>query len=278
MNKIYNLVSFLEFYRGKQTEEDGMRPADHWIIRQMNNAIREVSSAMNDFEFDRAIRVAESFIWHDLADNYVEIIKHRINGFKTYETVYRVLLSSIIMISPIFPFVAEDSYQRLFREKEGKRSVFDLQFPDSISFDEIEAQVGGTTSEAISMMRDLKVKDKISLSDKIEMATILSASEIKVDEEDVRGTIRAEKLTYEKGKVEEKIISVKLAPSLYSVLREKSESFLVRVKENPSLLDESSILFEDKKIDTSEVLVTKTYSIQGRNVNCGKGFCVSVSR
>jgi valyl-tRNA synthetase len=278
MNKIFNLVSFLEFYKGKQTENDELRPVDHWILRQMNGAIEQVGEAMNNFEFDRAIRVAESFVWHDLADNYVEIVKHRIKGFKTYETIYRVLLSSIKMISPIFPFISEDSYQRLFRTNEGKRSVFELEFPGRVSFNDKEAILGETTVEAIAMMRDLKVKEKISLSDDISSASIFASSDVKLDEDDVRGTIRSGTLSYERGAIDEKILSLKLTPELYSTLREKTDAFLKKIRENPSLLQREKIEFDGRIISTNEVITTKSYSIQGRNVNCGNGFCVSISK
>ncbi len=278
MNKIFNLVSFLEFYRGKQTEKDELRPADHWIMRQMNSTIEQVGEAMNNFEFDRAIRSVESFIWHDVADNYVEIVKHRISGFKTYETIYRALLTSITLMAPIFPFISEDSYQRMFRVTEGEKSIFDLQFPNKVSFSEEEAAKGETTVEAISMMRDLKVKDKISLSEEIGSASILTSSEIRLDEEDLRSTIRAVNLSFEKGSVEERIVSIKLTPEIYTLLRENAEVFIGKLKENPSLLEEPNVEFEGRKIETSQVIVTRSYSIQGRNVNCGNGFCVSISK
>ncbi|MEM0133914.1 MAG: valine--tRNA ligase [Thermoplasmatales archaeon] len=278
MNKIFNLVSFLEFYKGKQSANDFLRPADHWIIRQMNKMIGQVDDAMNRFEFDRAIRVAESFIWHDLADNYIEAIKHRIEGFRTYETIYNVILSSIIAISPIFPFIAEDSYQRVFREKEGVKSVFDLRFPSEMPFSTDDAETGERTIEVISMMRDLKVKEKIPLSEGVKKAYILAPSEVKVDEEDVKGTIRTEFLSHEAGKIEEKIQSIKLTPEMYSVLREKAATFIEYVKENPEVLKGQMIEFEDKKVRSNDVIVTKSFSIHGSNVNCGNGFCVSISK
>ncbi|MCL4447730.1 MAG: valine--tRNA ligase [Candidatus Thermoplasmatota archaeon] len=278
MNKIFNLVSFLEFYKGKQSENGELRPVDHWILRQMNGAVEQVRGAMDNFEFDRAIRVAESFIWHDLADNYVEIIKHRISGFKTYDTAHRVLLSAITMIAPMFPFIAEDSYQRMFRSSEGKRSVFELQFPTKVVYSEEEAKIGETTVEAVSMMRDLKVKEKVSLSDEIREASVLASSEVRIDEDDVRGTIRAENISYESGQIEEKVISIKLTPDTYAVLREKAEVFLKNLKENPGLLNGDAVEFEGKQIRTTEVIATKSYSIRGRNVNCGNGFCVAITK
>jgi valyl-tRNA synthetase len=278
VNKIYNLVAFLEYYKGKQKGKDELKPVDHWILREMDRTLEQVDEAMKNYEFDRAIRTAEAFIWHQVADNYVEIIKHRIEGISTFENIYRILLSSIVMISPIFPFIAEDSYQRVFREREGKKSIFDLPFPDKVAFDERASIEGEATVEAISMMRDLKVKEKISLSETVKEASIMASSKIQIDEEDVKGTIRAGRISYDTGPIEERIVSIKLVPELYSILREKVEKFTIMIKENPHLLEKETIDFEDKKIRSSDIILTKTYSVKGREANCGNGFCVSITK
>jgi valyl-tRNA synthetase len=278
VNKIYNLVAFLEHYKGKQTGKAELKPVDHWILRELDRTLEQVDQAMKNYEFDHALRTVETFIWHQVADNYIEIIKHRIEDASTFENIYRILLSSIVLISPIFPFIAEDSYQRVFREREGKKSIFDLQFPAKVPFDENAAIDGETTVEAISRLRDLKVKEKISLSETISEVSIVASSKIQIDEEDVKGTIRAGKISYEKGKIDERIASIKLAPELYSILREKAENFILMIKENPSLLDGETIDYEGKEIKSSYVTLTKTYSVEGRAVNCGNGFCVSITK
>ena len=167
VNKIFNLVSFLEFYSGKQVTEGRLRPVDHWIRRELNKVIDEVDSAMSSYSMDKAIRSLENFLWHTLADKYVEIVKHRLSEKKAYDNAYSIILSTIVMISPILPFISEDSYQRFFRKYEGKRSVFDLQFPSPIDFDDHLAAIGENTVDIVSLARDLKVKERIPLSDKI---------------------------------------------------------------------------------------------------------------
>ncbi|MEM3318455.1 MAG: valine--tRNA ligase, partial [Thermoplasmatales archaeon] len=165
VNKIFNLVSFLEFYSGKQVTEGRLRPVDHWIRRELNKVIDEVDSAMSSYSMDKAIRSLENFLWHTLADKYVEIVKHRLSEKKAYDNAYSIILSTIVMISPILPFISEDSYQRFFRKYEGKRSVFDLQFPSPIDFDDHLAAIGENTVDIVSLARDLKVKERIPLSD-----------------------------------------------------------------------------------------------------------------
>lgn len=278
VNKIFNLISFLEFYRGKQTDKDELRPVDNWILMEMDKAVRQVDEAMGNYDFDKAIRAAEEFIWHKVADNYVEIIKHRMNGFKTFENAERVLLSSIIMIAPIFPFIAEDSYQRAFRESLGKRSVFELEIQRGIQFKESEAIEGGHTVEAISMMRNLKVKYKVPLSEWVREVSITSSSPLKIDEEDLKGTIRAKVVTYNRVPIDEKIQSVKLSSEVYSMLKERAVKLVEAIKNEPSVLKEDTISFEGNEIKSSEITVTKNYSIEGREVNCGNGFCVSITK
>ncbi|MEM0346569.1 MAG: valine--tRNA ligase, partial [Thermoplasmatales archaeon] len=233
VNKIFNLVSFLEFYSGKQVTEGRLRPVDHWIRRELNKVIDEVDSAMSSYSMDKAIRSLENFLWHTLADKYVEIVKHRLSEKKAYDNAYSIILSTIVMISPILPFISEDSYQRFFRKYEGKRSVFDLQFPSPIDFDDHLAAIGENTVDIVSLARDLKVKERIPLSDKINNVFVVSPEKVDVDEEDVKGALRSSSISKEIGKVEERVISVKLKPEVYKILKEKAQQVEQKIMENP---------------------------------------------
>lgn len=278
VNKIYNLINFLSFYKGKATLEGKMRPADHWIIRELNATIEQTDEAMSKYQFDRAIRTLEDFIWHKVADNYVEIIKHRIEVKRTYETIYNVLLSSLIMVSPIFPFIAEDSYQRCFRDMEGKTSIFEYLFPSAMEFSDEEAGIGGKTIEAVSLMRDLKVKAKISLSDSLSEALVFSSSPIALDDEDLKGTLRAERLSFRQEMIDEKIEGIKLSPELYSDLRQEAGAFIEFLKSNPEIMRTEIIPYNGRQIRTSQIVLTRSYAVEGKEVNCGHGFCVAVRK
>jgi valyl-tRNA synthetase len=278
VNKLYNLVNFVDFYKNKQEMDDELRPVDHWIIEELNKTIAEVDSAMASYEFDKAIRVLEEFLWHKVADNYVEIIKHRINGKKVFGNVYNVVLSTLVMLSPIFPYVTEDSYQRTFRESQGKESIFDLPFPEVKKFDKANADIGRNTVMAVSMMRDLKVKNRIPLSAEISECNIYSSSPVKIDENDVIGTLRAKKISFKERIVKERIKEIKLTPEIYSTLKEEAKGLEDFIMENPQLLAGNSIEFKGKKVDMTGIKVVKEYTSESDEVSCGEIFCVSIRK
>ncbi|MEM3642368.1 MAG: valine--tRNA ligase [Thermoplasmatales archaeon] len=277
VNKIFNLVSFLEFYSGKQVTEGRLRPVDHWIRRELNKVIDEVDSAMSSYSMDKAIRSLENFLWHTLADKYVEIVKHRLSEKKAYDNAYSIILSTIVMISPILPFISEDSYQRFFRKYEGKRSVFDLQFPSPIDFDDHLAAIGENTVDIVSLARDLKVKERIPLSDKINNVFIVSPEKVDVDEEDVKGALRSSSISKEIGKVEERVISVKLKPEVYKILKEKAQQVEQKIMENPKAA-EGDINIDGFTLKRDQITVLKEYSVSGRHANCSGKFCVTIER
>ncbi|MEM0194922.1 MAG: valine--tRNA ligase [Thermoplasmatales archaeon] len=277
VNKIFNLVSFLEFYSGKQVTEGRLRPVDHWIRRELNKVIDEVDSAMSSYSMDKAIRSLENFLWHTLADKYVEIVKHRLSEKKAYDNAYSIILSTIVMISPILPFISEDSYQRFFRKYEGKRSVFDLQFPSPIDFDDHLAAIGENTVDIVSLARDLKVKERIPLSDKINNVFIVSPEKVDVDEEDVKGALRSSSISKEIGKVEERVISVKLKPEVYKILKEKAQQVEQKIMENPKAA-EGDINIDGFTLKKDQITVLKEYSVSGRHANCSGKFCVTIER
>lgn len=278
VNKIHNIVNFLDFHKNKKKKEDELRPVDHWIVREMNKAIEEVDEAMSNYEFDRAVKVLEDFIWHRIADDYVEILKHRIDGKKTFENVSRVVLSAIVMISPIFPYVAEDSYHRVFAEKDGKASIFDVPFPEKMGYDINMAELGGNTVKAISMMRDLKVKEKIALSEEISQALVFSSDPIGIDEDDLKGTIRAREVSFSENRVNERITGIKLSPEIYLLLREEAAEFQNFLRQNPEELKKETLNFRGKDVKTTGINIIKEFMIEGKKVSCGNGFCVSIKK
>ena len=276
VNKIFNLVSFLEFYQGKQTSDGELRPADHWIRRELNKTIRQVDDAMHSYSMDKALRLLENFIWHTLADSYVEIVKHRLSDRMAFQNVYRIILSSIVMISPILPFISEDSYQRFFRKYEGMRSIFDLSFPEEMEFDAGEAETGELTANVISMARDLKVKQRIPLSEKVSRVGIISKG-IVIDERDVMGSLKAERVSFEQGEINERIVSVKLRPEIYQSLRGKAAQLEEMLRERPDLI-EHGMEFEGIRIVKDDLTVTREYSVKGREARCSDNFCVTLEK
>jgi valyl-tRNA synthetase len=137
-NKIWNIARYIEGRVGDdhhlRSQDQPQTPADHWILSRMNSASQAISKALERHRFSDAYEVMYHFIWHDMADWYVEASKIENNpGFLAYA------LEAVLKIAhPFAPFVTETVWQTLAWE-EG--SFLALQhWPEETRFDPAQAE------------------------------------------------------------------------------------------------------------------------------------------
>ena len=104
-------------------DESLMEPADAWILGRMSAVTRLVTQAFARFEFGPAIDALYEFAWHEFADDYLELIKPRLQAgdasTRTAQAVaIDVLETTLRLLHPIMPFVTEELWQRLPHEGE----------------------------------------------------------------------------------------------------------------------------------------------------------------
>jgi valyl-tRNA synthetase len=127
-NKLWNatrlLVSKLpEGSSPMPIDEATLEPADTWILGRLSNVTRVVTSSLSSFEFGPAIDALYEFSWHEFADDYLELIKPRLQepdaSTPTALAVATNVLETIMrLLHPIMPFVTEELWQRLPHEGE----------------------------------------------------------------------------------------------------------------------------------------------------------------
>ncbi|WP_028066194.1 valine--tRNA ligase [Solirubrobacter soli] len=84
---------------------------DTWILSRLQAAEREFSDAIAAFEFHRASRVLYRFIYGELCDWYLEMLKPRLyedDNAATAEFALFVLAETLEMAHPVIPFVTEE--------------------------------------------------------------------------------------------------------------------------------------------------------------------------
>lgn len=132
-NKIWNLARFtlmnLEGFNSElRTSNSELSLADKWILTRLNSTIREVTSTLETYRFNDAANSAYQFIWHELCDWYVELIKLDLRGEngeerkKTAQTILlKILKDSLKLLHPIMPFITEEIWDVLPVAEEGSR-------------------------------------------------------------------------------------------------------------------------------------------------------------
>jgi valyl-tRNA synthetase len=127
-NKLWNATRLLvtkvpEGAPPMPIDESTLEPADSWILGRMSTVTRLVTDAFRRFEFGPAIDALYEFAWHEFADDYLELIKPRLQAADSTTTTalavaINVLEGTLRLLHPIMPFVTEELWQRLPHEGE----------------------------------------------------------------------------------------------------------------------------------------------------------------
>jgi valyl-tRNA synthetase len=104
-------------------DEATLEPADTWILGRLSAVTRLVTESFQRFEFGPAIDGLYEFTWHEFADDYLELIKPRLqaadgSAATALAVAVNVLETTLRLLHPIMPFVTEELWQRLPHEGE----------------------------------------------------------------------------------------------------------------------------------------------------------------
>jgi valyl-tRNA synthetase len=177
-----------------------MHPVDAWILSRFGRLVREVEARNDEYQFDRSMALIQDFLWHEFADHYIELVKHRAHSEKdegARYALYSVGLGLLKMVSVFLPHVAEDAYHASFKGFEEPPSVHVSGWPEAPEVDEEAERKGETAKAVVAAIRSWKSGKGISLNSGISRVEVVgeSASEMMYgSEEDVRATVKAGEL------------------------------------------------------------------------------------
>jgi len=122
VTKLWNVSRFAAGHFDADTPEvqaPAYRDADRWIRSRCDRVATEVAAEMDAHRFDSALRTLREFVWEDLADDYVELVKGRLYNGRPGErdaarhALYSVLTAVLRMLSPFAPFVTAEAWDHL---------------------------------------------------------------------------------------------------------------------------------------------------------------------
>ncbi len=85
-------------------------PADRWILGRLSAVTRLVTRSFERYEFGPAIDALYDFLWHELADYHLELMKV---GQASAMVAAGVLETALRLLHPIMPFITQELWQRL---------------------------------------------------------------------------------------------------------------------------------------------------------------------
>ncbi len=116
-NKLWNIGRFILDFRPDDAKDFiGNHEDDVAILKKLDDLIKKVNQAIDQYRFQDATDAIYEFIWHEFADKYVESVKERrADAQPALEYVYEV---SLKLLHPFMPFITEEIYQKLPNHKE----------------------------------------------------------------------------------------------------------------------------------------------------------------
>ncbi len=123
-NKLWNIGRFLLLnLEGKDVpwfdnKMAGLTIQDKTVLKSLQTLVRSTTSDVENFRFGQASENLYHFIWHELADKYIESSKERIknNEAVVLSVLRHVFLNCLKLLHPFMPFVTEEIWLLLPRK------------------------------------------------------------------------------------------------------------------------------------------------------------------
>jgi valyl-tRNA synthetase len=218
--KLYNMGKFVgSVVKKKPYMREDLRPVDRWMLSKFTKLTKSVTYSYDAYQFDKVMREVEQFAWHEFADHYIEMVKHRTkdpNDEAVRFTLYTVCLGIMKLLAPLLPHVTEEVYQENFVRLDKAKSIHVSKWPISTIWDDSSERKGELARDVIAAVRNWKSEGKMALNQEISSIEVIGPGSIWLEgcESEVRETLKAKDLIISiKGEIEEKVVSLKPLPA-----------------------------------------------------------------
>jgi valyl-tRNA synthetase len=169
LRKLWNVQRFIgEIIKNKPENKQSLQDIDKWIISKFSRLVERCTRRMDSFEYSQSMKETEYFLWHELADHYIEMIKSSVYEKKNIEsieyTLYTVGLGVLKLFAPFIPHITEEIYSNIYKKYEGVESIHVSEWPKVIFIDEEAEERGEAVKNFISQVRSWKSSKGIALN------------------------------------------------------------------------------------------------------------------
>ena len=220
LRKIYNVQQFItNILKDEKPKKTDLIDIDKWILTKYSKLVKKCTKLMDIFDYSQAMKEIEYFLWHELADHYLEMIKTSIYENKNPEsikyTLYTLGLGTLKLFAPFFPHITEEIYQDFYKQFENEKSIHISEWPEPILIDNSKEKAGELVKTYISQIRAWKSEQGIALNAQINTSATYAPNDM-ISNFKPSGSIIKSTLKYPenhefitgKPKIEEKITKI----------------------------------------------------------------------
>ncbi len=108
VNKLWNVSRFILSHKATKKPLKPITIADQWIMSRLQQLVSSVTDNIEAYKFSDAGTAIYDFLWHELADWYIEASKEQPN----VAILHHVLETVLRLAHPFMPFVTEEIWSR----------------------------------------------------------------------------------------------------------------------------------------------------------------------
>ncbi len=174
-NKIWNASRFV-LMNLDENASDVLPPhlelEDQWILCRLNTLAAEVAENLDKYELGVAVQKLYDFIWDELCDWYIELVKPRLSTESKPQNVLVLVLSNVLkLLHPFMPFITEEIYAYLPTGGDSIMTKSWHKFDERLDFQEASAQLE-LIKNAIKAIRNIRAEMNVPPSKKAKLVIV----------------------------------------------------------------------------------------------------------
>ncbi|MCX6651772.1 MAG: valine--tRNA ligase [Methanomassiliicoccales archaeon] len=282
--KLYNMGKFVgTVVKHKPYMRDDLKATDKWMLSRFSKTLKQVSIYYDNYQFDKVMREVEQFAWHEFADHYIELVKHRTQDLKDEAvryTLYTVCLGIMKMLAPLLPHVTEEVYQENFVRMDRAKSIHVSKWPIPVFYDDTSERKGVLAKDIVAAIRNWKAERGLPLNATLASVEIIGANEELMADvsNDILQTVKAQSIKLaSKADLEERVLGVKpvlakIGPTFKAQAKEVTEALKqLRPNDIVELMETGSMLIPlsdgtSAKVTSDFVQLLKQLTLHGQAV------------
>ena len=187
-NKVWNASRFILMNMEGKTitaPMDGeLQPVDKWILSKLNTLVKDVTDNMESFELGIAVQKVYDFIWDELCDWYIEMVKPRlynsddaVSQNAALWTLKETMICALKLLHPYMPFITEEIFLSLQSEEESIMISKWPEYKEEWNFTKEEKAIE-TIKEAVRGIRNVRTEMNVAPSKKASVYVVSENEEI----------------------------------------------------------------------------------------------------
>ncbi len=290
LRKIWNVEMFISnVISNDKPKKVCLIDVDRWILTKFSKLVKKCTKQMDSYDYSQTMKDIEYFLWHELADHYIEMVKSSIYDKKNLDsiryTIYKIGLGVLKLFASFFPHITEELYHICYKKFENDKSIHLSDWPEKILIEEEKEKEGEIIKNYISEVRSWKSKQGIPLNSEIKAVNTYSSKKVvktlEKNNEIIKSTLKYpsdHKFIADKPDIEEGISEIKpnfsvVGPKLkqdakkfVQILNRNKKEIIEKIQKNGdvkiseisnNLIDSDEKLVENKFVKLDKKIIVK---------------------